>query len=273
MFRFGRFAFAAAALLAISTGPVSAHEFWIEPDAHKVPNGADFSADLKVGQNFVGAVFPYLSNRFRSYTITDPSGTRKNVGAEGDIPSLRIGEAPPGLHIISYHSTADSLTFDLWDDFVEYIAYEGNSWAADAHLSAGFPRTGFSEQYTRCAKTLVQVGEPARADVDRAIGCPLEIVAKVSPYRLEASPDGREIPVRLLWQGKPLAGQQINIFRRGDAITRTTVVTDADGHATIPVLLGSAYLLSAVHMYRAPADSAALWLSYWASLTFEIGWQ
>ena len=53
----------------------------------------------------------------------------------------------------------------------------------------------------------------------------------------------------------------------------TSVRTDADGRALVPVTPGSEYLLDTVVMQPAPEPQAAsdpLWLSYWASLTFQV---
>ena len=254
-----------AAVLAGLSSFAHAHEFWIEPVSHRLPAPGAISANLKVGGNLKGSVFPYLSKRFVSYRIDGPAGRTDVRGNEGDIPSLSHEASEPGLYILTYHSTADRLDYEEWQTFVDYVGYEGLDGAIDAHLAADLPRTGFAELYTRCAKALVQVGPPAPGDRDEAIGMPLELVALDNPFTGELD----DLPVRLLWQGKPAADIQIAVFRETDSIERTTLRTNADGRATIPLDGGGRFLLNAVRMARAAGDDGVAWESHWASLTFE----
>jgi hypothetical protein len=137
-----------------------------------------------------------------------------------------------------------------------------------AHKARGLPDGGFAEEYIRCAKALVQVGEPSAAQEDVATGLPLELIASRNPY---AHGGLAELPVTLLWQGKPIADVQIRTFRDdGATVTESTTRTDAAGGAVVPVQGGGKFLLNAVYMQVAPPDRNAAWESYWASLTFEI---
>lgn len=244
----------------------NAHEFWIEPASHRLAAAGVISADLKVGDNLQGSVFPYLSSRFISYRVDGPAGRQDVAGNEGDIPSLTYEADTSGLFVLTYHSTADRLDYDEWSTFVEYADYEGLEGAIETHLAAGLPKTGFAELYTRCAKALVQVGAPATGDEDMAIGMPLELIALANPFM----PDLDQLPVRLLWQGEAAANIQISIFREMGGVERTTLRTDEDGRATIPLEDGGRFLLNAVHIARASADDGVAWESHWASLTFDI---
>lgn len=245
----------------------NAHEFWIEPASHRLPAPGAISADLKVGQNLKGGIFPYLSERFVSYRIDGPAGRHDVIGNEGDIPSLTYEASLPGLYVLTYHSTADRLDYDEWATFVDYADYEGLEGAVETHLAAGLPKTGFAELYIRCAKALVQVGAPATGDEDLAIGMPLELIALANPFM----PDLGQLPVRLLWQGEAAANIQISIFREMGRLERTTLRTDEDGRVIIPLEDGGRFLLNAVHIARASADDGVVWKSHWASLTFDIG--
>lgn len=262
-------AIAIASVVAAANIPAHAHEFWVQPAAFQIEKNGSIQANLKIGEKFEGDTFPYVTSHFRSYTITDRRGTRDNVAFEGDIPSVKIAAPRPGLTIITYHSIDNVIEYDNWQDFVDFAAYEGNAWAAEAHLSAGLPKTGFSEQYTRCAKALVQVGKPRTTDLDRVIGCPLELIADGSPY-LADSHNTKSLRVELLWQGEPLAEHQINVFERGNEVALTSVRTNEKGVATIPAKAGREYLLNAVHMSLTPNGSDAEWHSYWASLTYQV---
>lgn len=248
---------------------VDAHEFWIEPVEHILSPGDTLEANLKVGQDYAGTVFPLLPGRLVRFSVTGPDGTRDIAGTVGDVPAARLPGMVPGLHVLGYESTTDKLKFDDWELFNSYVAYEGNDGAIDTHLAAGLPKTGFTEGYRRYAKSLVQVGTPQAGEADTPIGLAIELIALASPYAL--APDQNELPVKLLWQGAPLAGQRINIFHLAGASTLSAVTTDQDGQAIVPVRRDGRYLLNAVHMELNRTDPDIAWDSHWASLTFQIG--
>ncbi len=262
-----RAALACLGLLVDLTLPAAAHEFWIEPKAFRVEPGAPIVADLKVGQNFRGDTYPYLKSRFVSFRATDRAGARDVKGDEGDAPAVNTRSAAKGLQVISYLATAHRLDFDKWEDFVSYVEYEGLGWVAEAHKQRGLPESSFAEEYVRCAKALVQVGEPSAADQDLATGMPLELIAGQNPY---AAPAPSELPVTLLWRGKPIGNIQIRVFRDNGTVSDTTTRTDPAGKAVISLQGGGKFLLNAVHMQEAPPERPGKWESYWASLTFEI---
>lgn len=254
-------------LCLVTASGATAHEFWIEPEAHHVAPGDTIRAALRVGQDFKGSELPYLEGRFETFTVSGPHGTHDVSGTPGDRPAAQIGTDAKGLHILGYHSTANTLTFSTMEKFVNYIAYEGNPWALDAHRAAGMPETGFKERYTRNAKALVQVGPVQPGDGDRALGLPIELIAQAHPADLGA---GDRLPVLLLWQGEPLAGQRINIFTKGTEGPPPHVVTDAQGHAEVPLPRAGRYLINAVHMFPLDAEGPVHWESFWASLTFAV---
>jgi uncharacterized GH25 family protein len=249
----------------LGLGSATAHEFWIEPERYRLEAGDLLTADLKFGQQFKGEVYPYFRSKFLSYRLTNAGEARDVEAAEGDSPSLRL-EAEPGLNIVTYHSIAESLTHEDWSVFAAYVDREGLDGILETHETRGLPPVGFTERYTRCAKSLVQVGSARPADEDRPIGMPLELVALKNPY---ADPALYEVPVLLLWQGRPIADVQIMIFQHNGTVTESRTRTGADGRASIPLQGGGTFLLNAVHMEAAAPQSGAEWESHWASLTFS----
>ncbi|MCR9146082.1 MAG: DUF4198 domain-containing protein [Rhodobacteraceae bacterium] len=254
-------------LCLVTVSGATAHEFWIDPEAHRVAPKDSIRAALRVGQDFKGSELPYLDGRFESFTLTGPQGTQDVSGTPGDRPAAQIRTDTEGLHVLAYHSNASTLTFSTMEKFVSYIAYEGNHWALEAHRAAGLPETGFKERYTRNAKALVQVGKVRPGDGDRALGLPVELIAQAHPADLDK---GDSLPVLLLWQGEPLTGQRINIFTKGAEGPPPYVVTDAKGQARVPLPAAGRYLLNAVHMFPLDAGGPVHWESFWASLTFAV---
>ena len=108
---------------------------------------------------------------------------------------------------------------------------------------------------------------------DRAFGLETELVALENPYTGDMS-DG--IDVVLLYQGAPRSGAQIEVFDKAadETVQVTTVRTDSEGKATVPVLPAHRYMLDAVALREPSAELAeetrAVWESLWANLTFAI---
>ena len=132
------------------------------------------------------------------------------------------------------------------------------------------PRTEFAEKYRRFSKALIAVGGGAGADT--SLGLESEIVARANPYTDDLSGG---LPVQLLFQGKALSDNQIDIFARDASgeVSHSQLRTDAQGRAVVPVTPGPDYLLDSVVMAPAPAsefERDPVWLSFWASLTFRV---
>ena len=91
-------------------------------------------------------------------------------------------------------------------------------------------------------------------------------MAEKNPYTLAG---GGELPVRLLYQGKPLAGALVMALQRGRP-DKVTARSDSRGRALLKLDRPGFWLVKAVHMIPAPADAGADWESLWASLTFAL---
>lgn len=254
-------------MLAVS--PVSAHEFWIEPQDFSVAPGREIRAGLHVGQDFKGDAFPFIPARFTAFTHYDRQGETGVTGTTGDLPALTLTPRAEGLNIFTYVSVAERIRFQDWDKFSAYLDYEGLSTIAARHDARRLSRDDVRELYTRCAKTLVSVGEAA-ADQDRATGMRLELVAAQNPMTLEK---GTQMSFTLLWEGQPLADTQVALFLKngnGSETERTVTRTNASGLARFTIPAVGTYMAASVHMIEAPADRNADWQSFWASLTFGV---
>lgn len=212
---------AALHCLALFPDAAPAHEFWIEPARAAYAAGETVKAELKVGVELVGEPWPYLSSRFRTFTVANGGGPRAVEGAEGDLPALDFTAAEPGLHAVAHETVAFRTIHEDWPAFADYLAMEGLARAAAEHRRRGLPRTGFAERYIRHARALVQVGEPQPGDTDRPSGMAFEIVAEDSPFR----PGLRSLPVRLTRDGRPLPDHQITLYAGTTPAERTVRCT------------------------------------------------
>lgn len=252
-------------IVLCSSHTAFAHEFWVAPETYTPQLGAPIAVGLKVGQMMKGADYPYLSDKFQSFTITTRKSTRNAEGVEGDIPAITYTAEEPGLHIIAFHASPYPITFDTFPEFYDYLIYEGLGDIGQAHKTRGLPEIGITERYIRYAKALIQVGSITDADNDRSLGLQFELIAETNPY----STDLKVLPVLLLWNGKPMADRQISIFNNNGAVTRTLVTTDTEGRALIPLIGGGQFLLNSVQMIPIPSGET-MWESHWASLTFGL---
>ena len=172
----------------------------------------------------------------------------------------------PGLSVIGYHSRPSRVELAP-DKFDAYLKEEGLDGVLASRSGDAARRAGTREQFFRCAKSLLLVGAPDEAQGDRVLGFPLELVAERNPYLDGASDD---LPVRLTYEGRPLAGALVVATRRAEPNERIAVRSDADGRVRLRLRGAGMWLIKAVHMVPAPVgtEPAIDWSSYWASLTF-----
>jgi uncharacterized GH25 family protein len=109
-------------------------------------------------------------------------------------------------------------------------------------------------------------GPPSEEPGDRRLGFVLELVAERNPYAL---PAGQDLPVRLTYENRPLAGALVVAMNRSGPAQRIAARTDGEGRVRFRVPPGGMWLIKAVHMVPAPAGTNAEFVSFWASLTFE----
>lgn len=261
MFKLGGFALSMAFLMA---GPLVAHEFWMEAKDYAPEPGQPVEVQLRVGQDFGGSEYPFVKQRFKSFTVTAGGKTQSYDGRAGDRPAYQDKEPVVGLQVLAYHSQPDTLKFTEArpDLLATYLTAEGLDFVLEKHRADGLPEIGISEKYTRNAKALVQVGR-FKGGIDRAVGLPFEVVVQGSPY------DGTtSVKVQLLWQGKAMPNYPINVFTKNDGVVQTRVQTDDRGMATVPFAAGSRVLLNSVFIKRLPEGSEHFYESWWASTTF-----
>lgn len=254
-----RIAAFAGFLLSLAAVSAQAHELWLEPLDYGIATGEKMQAQIKVGQFFEGSRQPFIPGRFKRFDIASPVTSKDVENLPGSQPALDEAAVAPGTHVISYFSKPSSLRFETFEKFETYAENQSLGTAAEDHLARGLPLEGFREDYSRCAKTLIQVdgGELA----DQETGLRHELV-------LQGITEGTGT-VKLLHRGRIRKDAQVRIFKKSDGENFIDVRTDDNGIATFDAVSGEQYLLSSVIMLELPEGGNAVWESYWASLTFE----
>lgn len=248
-----------------------AHEFWIDPAEFQVEPGGVIVSAIRVGEEYKGSSYSFLPPNFRRFDYAVGDEVRPVPGRIGDRPAVTM-VAPDEALVVLIHETTDlTVNYTDYAKFESFVTHKDARWVLDQHAAEGFPTDRFREVYSRYAKALIAVGEGAGED--REFGLATEIVALENPYTDDMS-DG--IDVRLLYQGEPRADAQVEVFEKAadESVTISTVRTDAEGRATVPVRPGFRYMLDAV-VLRAPAPDLAeaknaVWESLWANLTFGV---
>ena len=251
------------AAIVLPCWPSAAHEFWIDPVQYTPKVGASVPIVFRIGINFQGDTYPFVRSLSRRFTLTDRLGERTIKTLDGDDPAAEIKFASSGLAVLVHERAPEQVVFATFEKFQENLTIEGLEPIIDKHQSTGRPMANIRELYSRCAKSLISVGNGAGAD--KLIGMPLELVSEKNPYLLAGA---TELPVRLYAQGKPISGILVKTFNRDDPMSPRLTRTDAEGRAIVDVSRAGEYLVSAVQMLEPRPGDDADWVSYWASLSF-----
>jgi uncharacterized GH25 family protein len=265
----------AAAVVALAiAAPVFAHDFWIEPTTFRPPVGSNVGLSLRVGQNFRGDPVPRDPGFIDKFVVVSGTGEQPIDGRPGREPAGVATVKEPGWAVVGYRSRPKGIELAA-DKFEQYLKEEGLESVITARAARGDSQKPGKEIYSRCAKALLDANGAGGSGYDRAVGQRLELFAEKSPKESRA---GRALPVRLLFEGKPLAGALVVAINREDPTKRLSARSDKEGRVSFSLAsaggrgtpANDVWLVKAVHMVPAPPPSGADWESLWASLTFEV---
>ena len=255
----------ALAAIALSGGPLLAHDMWIEPMTFSPEAGEIVGVRLRVGQDFLGDPLPRDPALINQFVVEDGEGRKPVVGRTGADPAGFVRAAMPGVLVIGYRSNPSAVE-ETAEKFNQYLKEEGLDAVAALRASRG-QTGGAREMFSRCAKSLVLSGSTDKARGDRLLGFTLELVAERNPYTMNA---GQDLPVRLTYENRPLAGALVVAINKANPAQKLSARSGKDGRVRFKLPRGGMWLIKAVHMIEAPAGANADWASYWASLTFEL---
>jgi len=264
------------ATLCLSSLTAAAHEYWLDPIYSSVTAGDNVIIDVRNGQNFSGSAFPFDSDKFKTVSIHSATDKVDYLGRLGDYPALHPRLESPGLYLLNVDTQVNTLVYDSWQQFKEFLNYHGLDGIAEQHQQRALPKNDITEHYYRSAKTLVMASAPGEKTETRQavlnienhhafmpVGSELELQLLNNPYSDDAT-----VTLKLLYKGKALANRQTEMFWRGSTLIRVTTKTNELGVAEFKLLGDGDYLINAVHVVE-PSNTDAHWLSHWASFTFE----
>lgn len=248
----------------------SAHEYWLLPSRFAAAAGEPIEIEHRVGTGWPGEMLPRDPRRIVRFGLVDANGEHPIEGDAGADPAGTVTLRTAGIALAVYRSNPSRLSLDA-EPFESYLRDEGLERIVAIRAARGESALPGLEMFSRCAKAmLVATGGATARDAQRwrrPVGLTLELVAETDPRRLAG---GGPFTVRLLHLGQPLKGALVKAFPKVGNDRRLLTRTDRQGRASFALPEAGVWLINAVHMIDAPAQSGARWESLWSSLTFEV---
>lgn len=261
-----RLAGTAALLLIAGLTPGQAHEFWLEPHAWQVEPGATISLRLRVGDGPPGEPYSRNPGHLVRFELLGPDGARFVSGRPGNDPAGRVGvDGGPGTRVAVYEGGSSRAELEA-SEFESYLRSVGLEQVIEKRAALGESAMPGRERFSRCAKTLIRVGD-AEGGFDRVAGLDLEIVPRDDPRTARAR--GGKLSVQVLREGSPAPGLLVRAFHP-DLGAAASARTDAAGRGSLPLDRPGFWLLSVVDMRREESESDLEWSSVWSSLSVMV---
>lgn len=275
---------ALCSLLALSvfgSFAAQAHEFWLMPQSFNVSANQPIQLELRVGAGWPGESLGRNPAYIERFGWLDAKGERRIGGQPGGNPAGVVMSKASGAAWAVFRSKRSALTLEA-EKFESYLREEGLENIIEARRLSGASQAPGREMYSRCAKSLLQVGNyskilaktPAKTSaalLKRNTGLTLELIPQTDPLQLRG---GGAFTVQLLYLNQPLRGALVKALPQtavdGVSAAQITGRTDDQGRVTLPLSHGGVWLLNAVHMVAAAPQLNADWESVWSSLTFEL---
>jgi uncharacterized GH25 family protein len=249
----------------------TAHEFWLQPTRFFVQPGQTVQVRTLVGENFTGEPSEGRKNRILLYKHYQPGG-------ETDLPPTltndHYGEVAvtlthPGTHVLLFANTPKFIRLDA-DKFLAYLNEDGLDNVIAARAEAGDTLKPGYELYSRCAKTLLQVGDNVPETLPKTPPLTLDIVPTENPYTLRA---GQKLKFQIRFNDKPQPDALVRYWVKARTGNVTYELARSDNRGFVQFKLRPGQnMVSTVRMVPAEAQpnvpDPADWRSYWSSVTF-----
>jgi uncharacterized GH25 family protein len=238
-------------LVCCGASQVAAHDFWLQPSEYWISPDALTSMTLQVGHGPFRQRSPIPARRITRFQAVAPKGTvvdlheQLRLGGAADDGDFRL--KGPGAYVLVLQTDDGAQTHLPSIRFNDYLKAEGLTPALEQRALLHRMDADGSERYSRCAKSIVQVGPPgaaSRGEISKPIGLPLEIVPEANPYGV---PQSATLPVRVIYAGRPLAGALVKLTNlKNDASPFEVHLTDHEGRASFTMPSSGTWLLNVI---------------------------
>lgn len=261
---------AALASVAVLAGPLVAHDFWLQPRRFWTAPGMAVPMTFLVGHGAARQRSSLGKDRFNLFRAVGPRGVvdRKSELTLGQSSDGAPAFAQPGTYVMAFSTS--NVASDLPAlRFNDYAKAEGLTLVLQQRAASGTTSKSGRELYSRRGKALIQVGPVGRLPqpyVTAPVGLGLEIVPLISPYALGNS---RTLPVRVLYQGRPLAGALVKLTNlAADAEPVEKYITNGNGEVSFAARRSGDWQLNVVWSQPLPKNPLADFLTTFSSLSF-----
>ncbi|MGB3721199.1 MAG: DUF4198 domain-containing protein [Pacificimonas sp.] len=258
--------------LAFVTTAAGAHDMWLQPETFRPEAGASVATQLYVGHGADRTRWGVSNTHVIEFEARTASGSVDQTSTL----SLGAGEADAApvfgtaaTHVLTMMSRNSMSTLPA-QQFNDYVSDAGITPIADARRAAGTEATEGRESYSRRAKAILKVCAADKPDDPVAatpVGHKLEIVPMVDPAWLA---DGRALPVKVLYEGKPVDGATLKVTDLSrDRPLAEGVITTAEGTALLNLPSRGEWLITTIWSSALERDPAADFDTIFASLSFD----
>jgi len=269
--------YASSAFLLIAVRFVTAHDLWLVPAVFHVAPGARIAVMLNTGDTFPVSEAAVKPDRIERAALVTNEGSTPLTTFRTDGTSTVVDVIAPtknGGAIVEL-VLKPIATKQPRSSFDEFVKHEGLDAIAAQLARMRERRAEERRTYAKYAKTLLRVGNGNEAVklYQKSLGHRLEIIPQADPFLRKP---GGTLPVRLLFDGKPLAKARIVIGSTATSTARQSVMqgvrTDSNGNADLQTdMTGGVHYIHALHMIPSTGSTDVEWESFWATLTFEVG--
>jgi len=230
---------------------------------------------LQVGHGSFRQRSPIPARRITRFQAIGPEGAvvdlheQLRVGQAAEDGAFRLKE--PGAYVLVLQTDNLAQTHLPSIRFNDYLKVEGLTPALEQRERLHRMDSDGSERYSRCAKSIVQVGPPAtgsQGQVSKPVGLPLEIVPEANPYGV---PRAATLPVRVIYEGRSLAGALVKLTNlEDDASPFEMHLTDHDGRTSFAMPNSGTWLLNVIWTKALPRSDETDFETVFSSLSFGV---
>lgn len=257
---------ALAVAVSAVAATVSAHDFWLVPDMFAVPASGEIVVKGQTSSAFPTTLSAVTPDRVTEARVIGAADDERITALSTHDNSLILKHRPktPGQKVVAV-AVGWRHVKETADSFRKYLVAEGAEDAlARFERSGQLPKSDIIRRYAKYGKTVVEVGDGPRA-FERVAGQPLEFMPMADPAT------AGQLQVRLMFQGKPLAGARVHAgaaSRDGKPVKDVTLTTSSDGIVSLPAGTGL-WNARTIHVVPAPAGADAQWDVHWATFVYS----
>ena len=263
---------------------LAAHDFWLVPNAFQMGIGETLTVLGQTSSRFPTTESAVTIDRVADARVIGAMGATRISDLSIADKSLRLRARPstPGQYIVAaslhWRSMRESAA-----SFRRYLQLEGAPAALERIDREGLltGRDSLTRRYAKYAKTVVQVGNGGGRAFSGVAGHPLEFMPEKDPADLRS---GDTLPVRLLFQGRPLADARVHAGAVRWTASTTAPDThevakdvelrsDANGVIRVPIMTDGLWNVRTIQIVQSPSGAGADWDAHWATLVFLVSSQ